>query len=68
MGRSEQVLAEVQQLRDYMATLPPTSQQPEMIIPFDVREGLLDTGRQAARDLGRWQEALELNAEQQSIA
>ena len=66
MGRSEQVLAEVQQLRDYMATLPATSQQPEMINPFDVREGLLDTGRQAARDLGRWQEALELNAGQQS--
>ena len=64
MGRSEQVLAEVQQLRDHMATLPATSQQPETVTTFDVRELLLDAGRRAARSLGRWQEALELNAGQ----
>ena len=45
MGQHEQVLAEVHQLRDQMATLPATSQQPEAVSPFNVREALLDTGR-----------------------
>jgi len=46
-----------------MATLPATSQQPETVNPFAVREILLGTGRSAARNLRRWQEALDLNAE-----
>jgi hypothetical protein len=64
MGQHEQVLAEVQRLRDRMATLPATSQQPEVVSPFNIREALLDIGREAAMRLGRWQEALELNAGQ----
>ena len=64
MGQHEQVLAEIQELREQMATLPATSQQREVVSPFNIREALLDTGRDAATSLGRWQEALELNAGQ----
>jgi hypothetical protein len=62
MGRYGQVLAEVHQLREHMATLPVTSQQPEAIDPFQVREMLLDAGRRAAAQLRQWEDALELNA------
>lgn len=64
MGKTEQVLTEVRQLRDHMATLPIPSQQKEAASPFNVREGLLDTGNNAARRLGRWEESLEFNAAQ----
>jgi len=63
MGRSAEVLAEVHRLRADMDTLPATSDQPETIIPWSAREALLDTGRQAALGLGRWQDALDLTAE-----
>ena len=32
-------------------------------LPYNVREGILDTGRYAARQLGHWADALALNAE-----
>jgi tetratricopeptide (TPR) repeat protein len=62
MGNAEQVLAEVQRLREHMDSLPAVPGQNETAIPWSVREVLLDTGRHAARDLGRWQDALDLNA------
>jgi hypothetical protein len=62
MGRADQVLAEVQRLRDQMQALPATSSRDEAAIPWNVREMLLDTGRSAARRLGRWQDAFDLNA------
>jgi tetratricopeptide (TPR) repeat protein len=63
MGRDEEVLAEVQRLREEMATLPEHSDQRELVNPFNVREAVLDTGRSAAQNLRRWEEALALNAE-----
>jgi tetratricopeptide (TPR) repeat protein len=62
MGHFEEVLAEVRRLRDHMQTLPAASGQPENGPPWNVREILLGTGRSAANHLGRWSEALELNA------
>jgi tetratricopeptide (TPR) repeat protein len=63
MGRFSEVLAEVDRLRARMSTLPATSAQTETVTPWSVRENLLDTGRSAALQLGRWQDALDLNAE-----
>jgi hypothetical protein len=64
MGRDEEVLAEVAALRAQMAALPEQSDQEEQVIPWNVREIVLDTGRYAARNLERWEEALMVNAEQ----
>jgi CHAT domain len=63
MGHARQVLDEATRLRDHMATLPATRGPNETIPPWDVREALLDTGRQAARLLGQHADALALNAE-----
>jgi tetratricopeptide (TPR) repeat protein len=62
MGHADQVLAEVQRLRSYMSSLPATPGQDETATPWNVREMLLDIGRNAARQLGLWDDALELNA------
>jgi tetratricopeptide (TPR) repeat protein len=62
MGRSEQVLGEVLRLRAAMEALPAVPDQPEGVTPWNVREELLGTGRDAALRLGRWEDALELNA------
>ncbi len=64
MGQAEQVLAEVQRLRDRMQALPATPGPDETATAWNVREALLDTGRDAARQLGRSQDALDLNAAQ----
>ena len=45
-----------------MDTLPATPGPDETATPWNVREMLLDTGRNAARQLGRWSDALDLNA------
>jgi hypothetical protein len=62
MGRAGEVLAEVQRLRAHMQTLPAERGPNETATPWNVRESLLDAGRSAARLLGRWTDALELNA------
>jgi hypothetical protein len=62
MGQSGQVLDEVQRLRDRLPTLPAVPGPDETDTPWSVREVLLDTGREAARQLGRWEEALDLGA------
>ena len=62
MGQSEQVLAEVYRLRDHMNTLPAVSDELDQTAPWDVREMLLDTGFEAARRLGRSEEALEMGS------
>jgi tetratricopeptide (TPR) repeat protein len=64
MGRAESVLTEVQRLREYMQTIPSTPGPDEAVIPWNVRETLLDTGCEAARRLSRWDDALDLNAAQ----
>jgi hypothetical protein len=63
MGQAGQALDEVRRLRDRMRSLPATRGPDETAVPWNVREVLLDTGREAARQLGRWQDALDLNAE-----
>ena len=62
MGRADQVLAEVHRLRAHMRALPAGSDQHEAYYPWNVREALLDTGREAALRLGRWDDVLDLNA------
>jgi tetratricopeptide (TPR) repeat protein len=64
LGKHEQVLNEVQQLREELASLPESpSGHEERVVPWNVRERILQVGALAARDLGRWQLALELNGE-----
>jgi hypothetical protein len=62
MGRAEQALTEVQRLREHMKTMSAGPDQLDQLSPWNVRETLLDTGRYAARQLGRWDDALELSA------
>jgi tetratricopeptide (TPR) repeat protein len=62
-GDPEPVFDEVQRLRERMHRLPDQPGDDEVIEPWNVREAILDIGRQAAGGLGRWQEALDLNAE-----
>ena len=63
LGRYHEVLAGVEALRPRMDALPLTGTQNEAATPWGVREVLLDTGHTAARQLGRWEQALSLNAE-----
>jgi hypothetical protein len=60
---ADYVLAEVKRLRVHMDSLPAVPGQDETATPWHVREYLLDVGRNAARQLGLWQDALDLNAE-----
>ncbi len=62
LGQSDRVLAEVIRLRSHLDTLPATPEPGETAIPRNVRESLLDTGRLAARRLGRWEDALDFSA------
>ena len=62
MGQANQVLAELPSLRARMDALS-TASKDEATAPWNVREGLLSLASNAARQLGRWEEALELNAE-----
>jgi hypothetical protein len=64
MGHLDQVLTEILQLRDRMAQLPERAGDNDTIQPWNVRETLLNVGFFAARDLGRWQTALDLTHEQ----
>jgi tetratricopeptide (TPR) repeat protein len=63
MGQHEQVLAETESLRARMADLPSHPGGQEIVVPWNVREPLLYTGYSSALALGRWNEALDLNAE-----
>jgi len=63
-GHYQQVLDTVEELRDQMDALPdPTDPHDSTIVPFNVRETLLNIGVVAAVALGSWQQALDLNAE-----
>ena len=63
LGRYDEVLAEVEQRRGQLRDLPEKSAAKEAINPWNVREGLLDTGHAAALGLKQWETALALNAE-----
>jgi tetratricopeptide (TPR) repeat protein len=60
---ADHVLAEVRRLRVHLDSLPAVPGQDEVVPPWQVREMLLDAGRDAARQLGCWQDALDLSAE-----
>ena len=62
LDQAERILAEVTRLREHMATLPVTPGPNEAVAAWNTREGLLDTGRDAAVQLGRWADVLDLNA------
>jgi hypothetical protein len=63
LGRYDEVLAEVEELRPQMAALPESSEQEEAVIPWDVREGILDAAGMAAMRSQRWEQCLELTDE-----
>jgi tetratricopeptide (TPR) repeat protein len=63
LGRYDEVLSAVEELREQMHALPEESEQKEAMPPWSVREGILDTGGFAAMRLERWETALALNAE-----
>jgi hypothetical protein len=65
MERNEQVLAEMTGVRDRMRRLTEedTSQELPSIVPWAVREQILDTGRACALAFSKWQEALNIGAE-----
>jgi tetratricopeptide (TPR) repeat protein len=64
LGRWDEVMREVTGLRAHMLTLPdPPDANDSSIAVWNVREGLLDIGREAALRLEQWQVCLDLNAE-----
>ena len=67
MGRYDEVLAAVESLRPKMDALPLESEAEEVANPWNVREGLLDTGHTAALGSQRWETALALNAERVKV-
>ena len=62
IGRYQEVLAEVERLRQHMDGLSEQSDREESANAWNVRETLLDTGRSAALQTGAWQQCLDLNA------
>jgi hypothetical protein len=64
MGQAGRVLAEVERLRGHMQTLPAAPGPDETVPAWTVREVLLDTGRNAALQLSRWDDALDLTVAQ----
>lgn len=64
LGEAERVLREVGVLRDRMRTLPAVAGPDDATMnPWNAREALFSVGRDAAEHLGRWEEALAMNAE-----
>jgi hypothetical protein len=64
MGHIDQVLTEALHLRDRMAELPDQQGDNDIVLPWNVRETLLNLGAHAATDRGRWQTALDLAHEE----
>ena len=67
LGRYEEVLKCVDELRVQMSSLLTRGDKKEYARPWNVREGVLDAGRGAAKGAQKWEEALELNAERVEI-
>jgi hypothetical protein len=68
MGRSDDVLASVKELRSRMDELPLKSEAEEAVSPWSVREILLGAGRDAAGRIGSWETALAFNAEVEEVS
>ena len=63
LGDHDQVLTDLPGLRARMAELSAQPAANDAVNPWNVREGILDTGRISAVALGRWQQALDLTDE-----
>jgi tetratricopeptide (TPR) repeat protein len=63
LGENSKVLRRVVKLRKEMATLDHSPQPTETVRSWNVREVVLDAGREAALNLGQWEQALDFNAE-----
>ena len=64
LGEHGDVLAHVLELREQMRQMPdPPEANDWSVNTWNVREGILDVGREAALQLAEWQQALELSAE-----
>jgi tetratricopeptide (TPR) repeat protein len=63
LGRYDEVLEVVKGLRAEMESLPEEGEQEESVEPWNVKEGILSAGRNAAIRSGDYQQALEFNAE-----
>ncbi len=63
LGRYEEVLQAVEEIRVQMRSLPERGDQNETIQPWNVRESILNIGERAATLSGKYEKALELNAE-----
>ena len=59
LGKNEEVLQRVMELRELMKTLPDPAGPNEPVAIWNVRETILDTGRELAAGLQRWQQALD---------
>jgi hypothetical protein len=62
IGRYQEVLAEVERLRQQMDRLSEQSDREESAVAWNVRETLINTGCFAALRTGAWQQCLDLNA------
>ena len=62
MGHASQVFAEIHRLHAHMRTLPAVPGQDESMDPWDVRETLMYTAREAALRLERWDETLTFSS------
>jgi len=63
LGRYDEVLSEVEGLREQMRSLPEESEQEEAVSPWNVRETMLNTAQGAAMGLEQWETVLALSAE-----
>ena len=63
MGRNDEVLAALEALRPHMDALPMETDASEVVRPWNIRETLLDIGREAASNTERWETALAFNNE-----
>jgi tetratricopeptide (TPR) repeat protein len=63
LGRYDEVLEAVEKLKVQMKSLPYESDLDELVIPWNIREGILDAGGSAAMGLEKHELALEFNAE-----
>ncbi len=63
LGRHEEVLQGVKNLRQQMKILPEKSAQKEAYLSWDVHVGILNVGVSSAVRLHKYEEALEFNAE-----
>jgi tetratricopeptide (TPR) repeat protein len=63
MGHYDHVITEVGRLREHARTLPVAFDENDPVPSWDVHEKLLDAARYAARELGQWDNALNLSRE-----